>query len=88
MIILAETKVKGSNGVWRDSTRNQLTTIYTGAKGNFVFQAGTCYWPLFLARTPAYQDPYPQRGPVIDVSTPDPRVQRMTLNLFKKALKN
>ena len=88
LVILAETKVRGSGGKWRDSTRNQLTTIYTGAKGNFVFQAGTCYWPLFLARTPAYQEPHPQREPLVDVSAPDPRVQRMTLNLFKKALKN
>ncbi len=88
LVILAETRVRGSSGKLQDSARNQLATIYSAEKGNFVFQAGTCYWPLFLARTPAYQDPYPQSGPLIDVSKPDPRVQRMTLNLFKKALSN
>ncbi len=88
LAILAETRVRGSSGRLQDSTRNQLATMYTTEKGSFVFQAGTCYWPLFLARTPAYQEPYPQSGPLVDVSKPDPRVQRMTLNLFKKALSN
>ncbi len=86
LIILAETIPIGSSGRFRDSTRSQLTTIYTAEKGNFVFQAGTCFWPLFLARTPAYQEPVVK--PWTDVSKPDPRVQRMTLNLLKKALTN
>ena len=90
LVILAETITAGSNGRLSDSTRAQLTTIYTAENGNFVFQAGTCYWPLFLAKTPAYREPWPalNNSQLVDVSKPDPRVQKMTYNLFREALRN
>ncbi|MGH8018495.1 MAG: N,N-dimethylformamidase beta subunit family domain-containing protein, partial [Opitutaceae bacterium] len=56
-------------------------TIYDGPKGNFVFNAGTCWWSMALAAPPGFQNP-----PDVDFSEPDPRVQQMTKNLFERVL--
>jgi hypothetical protein len=65
--------------------RNQVTTIYTTESGSFVFNAGTCWWPQLLAKTPGYQHPMMEKK-IIDFSKPDPRVQQMTTNLFERTL--
>jgi len=72
-------------GFGRKNPENWTATIYTAEKGNFVFNAGTCWWVQPLARTPAYQHPM-QMSKIMDFSIPDPRVQQMTRNLFIKAL--
>lgn len=58
-------------------------TIYDGPKGNFVFNAGTCWWSMPLARPPGSRNP-PDR----DFSKVDERVQRMTRNLFERVLRS
>lgn len=49
-------------------------TIYPGPKGNIVFNAATIWWSDGLAVPPGYLRP----------PGPDPRVQRMTANLFAR----
>lgn len=56
------------------------STIYSGPKGNIVFNAGTCWWSDGLSEPPGYQrsDWYtPRFGP-------DARVQRITANLLDR----
>jgi hypothetical protein len=83
--ILAENKVDNV-GFGRKNPPDWVATIYTTEKGNYVFNAGTCFWVQPLDRTPAYQHPM-QRRKIMDFSTPDLRVQQMTGNLFAKALR-
>ena len=60
---------------------SHAATIYDGPKGNFVFNAGTCWWSMPLARPPGSRNP-----PDADFSNTDPRVQRMTKNLFDRVV--
>lgn len=53
--------------------------FYDGPKGNFVFNAGTCWWSMPLARPPGARNP-----PDADFTQTDSRVQRMTKNLFDR----
>lgn len=63
------------------NTRNPHTsTIYELPKGNFVFDAGTCWWNLVLSTPPGFMNP-PRRD-----FKPDPRVQRITANLLKRMI--
>jgi len=64
---------------WKPES-SHAATIYDGPKGNFVFNAGTCWWSMPLARPPGAVNP-----PKIDFSKTDPRVQQMTKNLFGRA---
>lgn len=82
--VVAENKVN-TVGFGRRNPENWVSTIYTTEKGNFVFNAGTCFWIQPLAHTPAYQHPM-QMDRIMDFSVPDPRVQQMTKNLLAKAL--
>jgi hypothetical protein len=84
LLVLGENKVN-TVGFGRKNPENWTATLYTAEKGNFVFNAGTCFWVQPLARTPAYQHPM-QMSRIMDFSTPDPRVQRMTMNLLEKAI--
>jgi len=86
LLVVAETKIN-SAGFGLINAPHQVATIYTTDKGNFVFNAGTCWWVQLLAKTPAYQHSK-RLDTFIDFSTPDPRIQQMTLNLFKKSLEN
>lgn len=57
-------------------------TIYPGAKGNFVFNAATCWWVDGLSEPPGYlrSDWYqPRNGP-------DSRVQKITANLLARMI--
>jgi hypothetical protein len=60
---------------------SHAATFYDGPKGNFVFNAGTCWWSMPLARPPGARNP-----PDADFSKPDSRVQQMTRNLFDRVL--
>jgi hypothetical protein len=55
-------------------------TIYPGPKGNFVFNASTCWWADGLAEPPGYVRPSVYTSP----QGPDSRVQRITTNLLKR----
>jgi len=65
--------------------------IYTGGKGNFVFNAGTCFWSLPLSSPPGYQNPVNDQGElgkqVIDFTKEDPRIQGITRNLLNRAIR-
>ncbi len=57
-------------------------TVYPGPKGNFVFNGATCWWCDGLSAPPGYQHPGLRgSGP----RGPDPRVQRITANLIRRA---
>ena len=55
-------------------------TVYPGPKGNFVFNASTCWWADGLSEPPGYVRPSVYTTP----RGPDPRVQRITLNLLER----
>jgi N,N-dimethylformamidase beta subunit-like, C-terminal len=73
VVASGETRSKHGNGVY-------TATIYPGPKGNFVFNASTCWWGDGLAEPPGYVRPthiFSPRGP-------DPRLQRITENLLAR----
>lgn len=74
--ILASGKVRTGS---KELDRTYAATIYPGPKGNFVFNAATCWWSMLLARPPGAVNP-----PNTDFNHEDSRVQRMTKNLLEK----
>ncbi|MFC2123187.1 N,N-dimethylformamidase beta subunit family domain-containing protein [Bacteroidota bacterium] len=72
--------------VWiKRKKQPHAATIYTGPKGNFVFNAGTCWWSMLLSTPPGFQNPASSAtGIVIDYTQNDVRVQKMTENLFAR----
>lgn len=56
-------------------------TIYPGPKGNTVFNASTIFWAMGLSSPPGFILPHVHNG---RPHGPDPRVQRITRNLFEK----
>lgn len=58
-------------------------TIYPGPKGNFVFNASTIWWAQGLASPPGHMLPW-SHG--VRPHGPDPRIQRITANLLRRAL--
>ena len=64
--------------------------MYTAAKGNYVFNAGTCFWSLPLSSPPGYQNPVNNQGElgkdVLDFTKEDPRIQRIMKNLLERAV--
>jgi hypothetical protein len=65
----------------RNSPGEYTATIYPGPKDNFVFNAATIWWAEGLSSPPGHLLPSAHgakpRGP-------DPRVQRITRNLFER----
>ncbi len=59
------------------------STIYPGPKKNFVFSASTVWWNQGLASPPGH---ILQWYHGVRCHGPDPRVQRITLNLLRRAL--
>lgn len=59
--------------------RAHTSTIYEMPRGNFVFDAGTCWWNMVLAAPPGFMNP-PRR----DFSQGDARVQQITKNLLER----
>ncbi len=57
-------------------------TVYPGPKGNFVFNAATCWWASGLASPPGFVPPAFRR---VRTQGPDRRVQRITANLIRRA---
>jgi hypothetical protein len=68
---------------WKPENKTHAATFYYLPKGNFVFNAGTCWWSMPLARPPGARNP-----PDADFSQVDQRVQQMTRNLFERALRS
>ncbi len=63
----------------RPNSRPHAATVYDGPKGNFVFNAGTCWWNMVLSTPPGFVNP-PKR----DFSREEPRVQQITRNLLNR----
>jgi hypothetical protein len=55
-------------------------TIYPGPKGNFVFNAATCWWADGIAEPPGYVRPSAYTTP----KGPDARVRRITANVLER----
>jgi hypothetical protein len=55
-------------------------TIYPGPRGNFVFNASTCWWADGLSEPPGYVRPSVYTSP----KGPDRRVQQITRNLLER----
>ena len=59
-------------------------TTYPGPRGNFVFNASTCWWADGLAEPPGYLRPSVYTSPL----GPDRRVQQITSNVLDRMLQN
>ncbi len=59
------------------------STIYPGPHGNFVFNASTIWWAQGLASPPGHMLPWSHWS---RPHGPDPRVQRITRNLFDRVI--
>ena len=79
LVVLAEGNVSSYNGEERD--RRYAATIYTADKGNYVFNAATCWWAKPLAAPPAYINP-----PHLDFSAGDERVEQITKNVLDRMI--
>jgi hypothetical protein len=55
-------------------------TIYPGPRGNFVFNAATCWWADGLSAPPGYVRPKVYTEP----KGPDPRVRTITRNILDR----
>jgi hypothetical protein len=78
LVVVGEARFKKR---YDESEPGHAATFYEGPKGNFVFNAGTCWWSMALSVPPGATNP-----PDVDFSHPDPRVQRMTKNLFDRVV--
>jgi hypothetical protein len=58
-------------------------TIYELPQGNFVFDAGTCWWNMVLSTPPGFMNPARR-----DFTQDEPRVQRITANLLQRMLES
>lgn len=77
--VLARSKL-----VWGGTEGEYTATIYPGPKGNHVFSCATIWWSDGLAAPPGYRRPKRYGGKPVNLEGPDPRVQRMTANLFDR----
>ena len=81
-----------ASGPMAEPTKGNLyaSTIYETEKGNFVFNAGTCWWNMPLSSPPGKPDVLNPRGlftgSAIDGTKTDPRIQTITKNLLERAL--
>ncbi|MDX2190240.1 MAG: DUF6605 domain-containing protein [Bacteroidota bacterium] len=88
--VLAQSAIKPNVYKAADAL-DHAATIYTLSGGNFVFNAGSCWWPLAIDSPPGKQNPVNNQGErgktTLDFSKPNGYVQQMTKNLISKALK-
>lgn len=82
LVVLAQGPVTNYNGEPSKRARTYETTIYTAPKGNYVFDAATCWWTKVLSAPPAYINP-----PFIDhFKQGDERVRRITKNILDRMI--
>jgi hypothetical protein len=82
LTILATSQTRNRDNTDLRAKNMHTSTIYELPKGNFVFDAGTCWWNMVLSAPPGFMNP-PRR----DFSKGDVRVQQMTANLFARMTK-
>lgn len=76
LVVLASGKILFKGKL---SERTYAATLYDGPRGNFVFNAATCWWSQLLSRPPGAVNP-----PGTDFGKPDARVQQITKNLLSR----
>ena len=76
LVVLAESVLDAE---WESKPETYTSTLYTRPRGNFVFNAATCWWNLPLSTPPGFKNP-----PNKDFSEDDPRVQQITINLLRR----
>ena len=78
-------EVVAEGTVWRGGTTpaHWTATIFPGPKKNIIFNAATIWWPQALADPPGHMLPWSHYS---RPHGPDPRVQRITRNLFEATL--
>lgn len=78
-------KVVAAGTAWvvGETPQQWTATIYTGPKGNYVFNAATIFWAQGLSRPPGHTLPWSHWS---RPHGPDERVQRITRNLLQRAL--
>lgn len=82
LVVLAEGMLNQKRPEWPQDARH-AATIYTAPKGNFVFNAGTCWWSMKLSTPPGFRNP-----PRLDFTENDPRVQQITRNLMDRIVQS
>jgi len=68
----------------RPQNTEYTAVMFPGPKGNLVFNAATIWWADGLSAPPGYVRPDAHGN---SPKGPDPRVQRMTANLFERFLR-
>jgi len=79
-----EVVAEGTAWVGGETPQKWAATIYPGPKGNFVFNASTIFWVQGLASPPGHTLPWSHWS---RPHGPDERVQRITHNLLRRALR-
>jgi hypothetical protein len=77
LVVVAGGKVYDNRG--NEQENEFAATVYTGPRGNVVFNAGTCWWNMLLATPPGFVNPNNK-----DFARADPRVQSITRNLMAR----
>lgn len=82
---IAGLEVVAEGTVWAGGVTpsSYAATIYPGPKGNFVFNAATIFWAQGLSSPPGHMLPWSHAS---RPHGPDPRVQRITQNLLRRAI--
>ncbi len=75
LAVLAEGAVTGYHA--EPSERRYAATLYPTERGNWVFNAATCWWTKLLSTPPAAMNP-----PHLDFGHNDERVRRITKNVL------
>ncbi len=78
-----EIVAQGPTWTGGETESHYTATIYPGPKGNLVFNASTIFWSQGLSSPPGHMLPYTHNG---RPHGPDPRVQRITRNVFERFL--
>lgn len=90
LVVLGIGKIESNKFSGADAPDHAMV-LYTAKRGNFVFNAGTCFWSLPLSSPPGYKNPVNDQGEdgneVIDFTEEDPRIQRITKNLLDRAIR-
>jgi hypothetical protein len=76
-----EVVAEGPTWTGGDKESHYTATIYPGPKGNHVFNAATIFWAQGLSMPPGHMPPISHHG---RPHGPDPRVQRITRNVFER----
>ena len=79
LVVLAEGFVTKYDGT--STNRKYASTIYTADKGNFVFNAATCWWNKVLSAPPAYMNP-----PYMFFAEGDERIRKITKNILNRMI--